>query len=633
MRLWIKLAAAGLVLLAGVLGVVYQATSQLLAGAVTRQLQTRGTELAGPLSAALIAPLVLKDFATVQAVIDSATETGHLRSLRLTDMRGRVVAYSGGLVVQNEPLLGMPYRDSHGQLWMNFHTPLTAAGQPLGELRYALSAEALSDNLAELRRHLFKISALTVLVFGALVVLGSHRLTAPLRRLTAAARQMQLGHYEVALAPGGRDEIGQLSTSLAALRDAIRERIGQLGLARDAAESANRAKSAFLANTSHELRTPLNGLLGMARLAQQPELDPERRSAYLDLVVDSAQSLADILSDTLDLARIEAGKLVLTPQAFEPRQLLQRVVSAYRLLADGAGLQLTLCVADAVPEVVLGDALRVRQIASNFLANALKFTEQGRITVRLRREQDDRLRLSVQDTGLGISPALAARLFTPFTQADDSSTRRHGGTGLGLAICRELAQRMGGEVGVNSQPGLGSEFWALLQLPACAAPQVSPVSVPAAAEVAVLHGARVLLVEDNPVNRVLACALLERWGMQVTEAHDGQQAITAVQQAEDAGTPFAVVLMDVQMPVMDGHAATRALRTRHSASALPIIALTAAALLSERDSALAAGMNDFLTKPLDANNLRAVLCRHLGAAAAEPLAPLAPPATTELTPG
>ena len=611
MRLWIKLAAAGLVLLAGVLGVVYQATSQLLAGAVTRQLQTRGTELAGPLSAALIAPLKLQDFATVQAVIDSATETGHLRSLRLTDMRGRVVAYSGGLVVQNERLLAMPYRDTHGQLWMNFHTALTVAGQPFGELRYALSADALSDNLAELRSHLLKISVLTVAVFGALVVLGSRWLTAPLRRLTAAARQMQHGHYEVTLPLGGRDEIGQLSTSLSALRDAIRDRISQLGSARDAAESANRAKSAFLANTSHELRTPLNGLLGMARLAQQPDLDPERRRAYLDLVVESAQSLADILSDTLDLARIEAGKLALIPQAFEPRQLLQRVVSAYRLLADSAGLQLELYVNDAVPEVVLGDALRVRQILSNFLTNALKFTEQGRITVRLQREPDDRLRLSVQDTGLGISPALAARLFTPFTQADESSTRRYGGTGLGLSICRELAQRMGGDVGVHSQPGQGSEFWALLQLPACTAPLANPAPAPAAADVAALRGARVLLVEDNPVNRVLATALLERWGMQVTEAHDGQQAITAVQQAEDEGAPFAIVLMDVQMPGMDGHTATRALRRRYSDIELPIIALTAAALLSERDSALEAGMNYFLTKPLDANSLQTVLCRQL----------------------
>ena len=611
MRLWIKLAAAGLVLLAGVLGVVYLATSQLLAGAVTRQLQTRGTELAGPLSAALIAPLKLQDFATVQAVIDSATETGHLRSLRLTDMRGRVVAYSGGLVVQNERLLAMPYRDTHGQLWMNFHTALTVAGQPFGELRYALSADALSDNLAELRSHLLKISVLTVAVFGALVVLGSRWLTAPLRRLTAAARQMQHGHYEVTLPLGGRDEIGQLSTSLSALRDAIRDRISQLGSARDAAESANRAKSAFLANTSHELRTPLNGLLGMARLAQQPDLDPERRRAYLDLVVESAQSLADILSDTLDLARIEAGKLALIPQAFEPRQLLQRVVSAYRLLADSAGLQLELYVNDAVPEVVLGDALRVRQILSNFLANALKFTEQGRITVRLQREPDDRLRLSVQDTGLGISPVLAARLFTPFTQADESSTRRYGGTGLGLSICRELAQRMGGDVGVHSQPGQGSEFWALLQLPACTAPLANPAPAPAAADVAALRGARVLLVEDNPVNRVLATALLERWGMQVTEAHDGQQAITAVQQAEDEGAPFAIVLMDVQMPGMDGHTATRALRRRYSDIELPIIALTAAALLSERDSALEAGMNYFLTKPLDANSLQTVLCRQL----------------------
>ena len=610
MRLWLKITLAGLLMLGAVLGVVYQASSQLLAVTVTGQLQARGSELAQPLAAALTAPLLQQDFATVQAVLDDVTAMGNLRSLRLIDPMGRVIAYSGGLVLADEPTtLASPYRDTDGGLWMNFSVKLQAAGQLLGELHYALAAQALTDSLAHLRRQLLQISALAVLGFGALVVLGSRWLTAPLRRLTLAARRMQQGEYAVELPPDRGDEIGQLAGSLAALRDAIKERITQLGSARDAAEAANRAKSAFLANTSHELRTPLNGLLGMAQLARQPELDPARRQQYLDLVVDSAQSLAGILSDTLDLARIEAGKLVLELQAFEPRALLQGVLAAHRLLAEGAGLSLQLQIDQDVPVAVLGDALRVRQILNNYLTNAIKFTPGGQIGLRLQVAGPEQLRLSVQDHGPGIAPALLARLFSPFTQADESTTRRHGGSGLGLAICRELAQRMGGEVGVDSQPGAGSTFWAVLHLPRAVMPSLP--AAPPATDLLRLLGARVLMVDDNHVNRVLAEALLVGWGLQVSQAQDGAQAVDAVLAADAAGQPFDIVLMDVQMPVMDGHAATRALRLSHPARQLPVIALTAAVLVSEREAALASGMSDFLTKPLDSAQLLRLLCLHI----------------------
>ena len=610
MRLWHKITLAGLLLLGAVLSVVYLATSRLMAASITGQLQARGNELARPLSAALLTPLRQQDFATVQSVLDDVTASGHLRSMRLLDPQGRVIAYSGGLVLPDEPTqLAIPYADTEGGLWMNFKLGLQSGGQPEGELRYALSAQALTDSLAHLRQQLLQISVLAVLGFGALVVWGSRWLTRPLRRLTAAAQRMQSGEYEVFLPSGRSDEIGQLSTSLAALRDAIRDRIAQLGSARETAEAASRAKSAFLANTSHELRTPLNGLLGMARLARQTDLDPALRKQYLDLVVDSAQSLADILSDTLDLARIEAGKLLLHSAPFEPRPMLQSVLSAYQLLADGAGLALALQVDEAVPAVLDGDALRLRQILSNYLGNAIKFTPSGQIRVRLQAPAAGCLRLSVQDQGVGIPPAVAARLFQPFTQADDSTTRRHGGTGLGLAICKELAQRMGGDVGVDSAAGQGSTFWATLQMPAGTLPARRP-PVPAA-DLARLQGARVLMVDDNPVNRILAVALLQRWGMRVDEAEDGAQAVAAVRAADTAGQPFAVVLMDLQMPVLDGYAATRALRHQYSAAQLPIIALTAAALLAERELALDAGMNDFLTKPLDAPHLQGLLCRLL----------------------
>ncbi|MBP6764777.1 MAG: PAS domain S-box protein [Rubrivivax sp.] len=398
-----------------------------------------------------------------------------------------------------------------------------------------------------------------------------------------------------------------------------------LARARDDAEAANRAKSAFLANTSHELRTPLNGMIGLARLAAMPDMGEERRRQYLDQIADSAQALAGIIADILDLSKIEAGKLQVERVPFDLGELLQTLQQTYQALAGAHGLTLHFDVGPDVAGLVIGDPLRLRQIVSNFLNNALKFTPQGHVHVQARRgsgEAAARVRFEVRDTGLGIDAATRARLFTPFTQADQSTTRRYGGTGLGLSICRELALLMGGEVGVQSALGAGSTFWAELPLPAAPAPapaaQVTadtpmPVlpadAANAAATVQKLVGARVLMVEDNPVNMMIAVAMLERWGVTVAQAEDGREAVAAVQQAAAAGQPFDAVLMDVQMPVMSGHEATRALRGMPAGQHLPIIALTAAAMVDERDEALRSGMNDFLSKPIDAAKLRNTLLR------------------------
>ncbi|MBL8362245.1 MAG: PAS domain S-box protein [Rubrivivax sp.] len=377
-----------------------------------------------------------------------------------------------------------------------------------------------------------------------------------------------------------------------------------LARARDQAEAANRAKSAFLANTSHELRTPLNGMLGLAQLARDRTLPEERRQKYLDQIVDNAQALAAILSDVLDLSKIEAGKLVLEATSFDLPELLAGLRQAYGALAAGRGLALEVDIDASVREnhggYVRGDPLRVRQILSNYLSNALKFTEQGGVRLSARRVGDDRIRFEVIDTGPGIDAPVQALLFRPFTQADQSTTRRFGGTGLGLSICHELAQLMGGEVGVSSEAGRGSCFWAEVVLPAVPAPPEQPDS-PALQN---LQGLRVLLVEDNPVNMLIGVALLERWGVVVAQAHDGQEAVQAVQDAADAGQPYQVVLMDLQMPVMSGFEATRELRRRPCGASLPVLALTAAALVSERDQAREAGMDDFITKPIDADRLR-----------------------------
>jgi PAS domain S-box-containing protein len=382
-----------------------------------------------------------------------------------------------------------------------------------------------------------------------------------------------------------------------------------LAKARDDAEAASRAKSAFLANTSHEIRTPLNALLGLARLARQPGVDESRRRQYIEQISDSAETLSGILSDILDLSKIEAGKMHLDEEPFDLHGLLRTVHQAYGTLADTKGLDMSVEFDEDLPAVVVGDPVRVRQILVNYLNNALKFTENGSIRLSVRRIRADRVRFEVTDTGPGIDEAQQALLFRPFSQADVSRARRVGGTGLGLSICRQLAEMMGGEVGLVSLPGQGSCFWAELPLTPGDHDALDSGSSGFGADP--ISGTRVLMVEDNAVNMMIAVALLEQWGVEVSQAGDGQQAVELVEQAAGRGRPFDVVLMDVQMPGMSGHETTRLLRRHHPPERLPIIALTAAALVSERDHALAAGMNDFLTKPIDAARLRNTLVRAL----------------------
>ncbi|MBL8332884.1 MAG: response regulator, partial [Rubrivivax sp.] len=382
-----------------------------------------------------------------------------------------------------------------------------------------------------------------------------------------------------------------------------------LAAARDQAEAANRAKSTFLANTSHEIRTPLHGLLGLAQLARQPGVDDTRRGQYLDQIADSAQNLSAIISDILDLSKIEAGKLQVEFVAFDLHELLQSLHRAYAALADAQDLRCGLHLAPGLPQQVGGDPLRLRQVLSNFLNNALKFTAAGGVDIEAVPLAGGRVRITVADTGPGIGAEAQARLFRPFTQADESTTRRFGGTGLGLSICRELAVLMGGEVGLDSRLGEGSRFHVELPLPE--QQPDDPASGFGALDTGRLTGARVLLVEDNAVNTLIAVAMLEQWGVRVTSADSGEEALAAVDAAAARGVAFDAVLMDLQMPGMSGYDTTLALRERFGPEAMPVIALTAAALVSEREAARAAGMTDFVTKPIDAERLRRALLQAL----------------------
>jgi two-component system, sensor histidine kinase and response regulator len=383
--------------------------------------------------------------------------------------------------------------------------------------------------------------------------------------------------------------------------------IGELAAARVAAELANQTKSEFLANMSHEIRTPMNAVLGLSHLMQKTDLTPRQRD-YIDKLQSSGQHLLGIINDILDFSKVDAGKLDLEHTDFELKSLLDNAAAVLNEKCRAKNLQWVLDVAPDVPPHLVGDPLRLGQILINYANNAVKFTERGRIVVAVRVEAHNGdgvlLHLRVSDTGVGITPEQAGRLFQRFSQADASSTRKYGGTGLGLAICKKLADLMGGDVGVDSVPGQGSTFWfrAPLGIGKVARPQ------PQGKGLAALAGARILLVEDNDINQQVARETLEDAGLRVDVASDGQAALTMVTQAA-----YDLVFMDMQMPVMDGVTATRAIRQLHGMDKLPIVALTANAMEKDRHACMAAGMDDVLVKPIDPQCMWDVLLRWLTA--------------------
>ncbi|MBL0918476.1 MAG: CHASE domain-containing protein, partial [Hydrogenophaga sp.] len=382
----------------------------------------------------------------------------------------------------------------------------------------------------------------------------------------------------------------------------------QLREATRAAEAASQSKSAFLANMSHEIRTPLNAVLGVAHLLADSPLSNDQR-ALLGKAQAAGRSLLGIINDVLDLAKIEAGEMRLADEPFALCELLREVESVYAVQAGDKGLTLTLRVDPAVPPAVQGDPARLRQVLVNLVGNALKFTHTGGVHIAASVHGDaaaPRLRLSVRDSGIGIAPDQQARLFQPFTQADETTTRRFGGTGLGLSIVRRLVDLMAGQVGLDSAPGQGSDFWLSIPLHRADPASLPAPMAPGAGAARGLSGLRVLLVDDSEVNLEIAQRMLEREGARVHCCGDGAQALAWLYQSAGA---VDAVLMDVQMPVMDGLQATRRIRGDAAFAGLPVIALTAGALANERQRAHDAGFSDFLAKPLDPQELVATLRR------------------------
>jgi len=562
--------------------------------------------LAAVMAANASAPVVFEDRAAATETLASAAGIPGVTQAVLYDARGREFAAYRATARRNQRLEpgGSPGWTIDGRKLV-VRTPVMVDRERVGVLVLVSTLDELHQMVAGYA----VVAVIGVAGAGFLAVALSLWLAKlairPVRQLSEAmARVRDSGDFTVLVDRSSEDELGSLTDDFNALVGSLREHDQALRTARDDAEAANVAKSQFLANMSHEIRTPLNGVVGMAELLAGRGLRPEDLEV-VDIIRASGQTLERLLSDILDLARVESGQVQLEYEPFHLGAAVRSVAALLQLQAEEKGVELRVSVAPDVDQEFRGDVVRVRQVVTNLVSNAVKFTDEGEVSVDVRRTSGGAIRIEVADTGVGFDPADKDKVFGRFQQADGSITRRFGGTGLGLAISRELVGLMGGELDCDSRPGAGSRFWFELPLEACAsAARPAPAALGDSAgpsDAPTDRGLCILVADDHPTNRKVVELILGAPDVEIVAVVNGAEAVAAYQQR-----PFDLVLMDMQMPVMDGLTAIGAIRRLEADGGrrrTPVLMLTANALPEHIQASREAGADGHVTKPITARSL------------------------------
>ncbi|MFZ4854944.1 MAG: ATP-binding protein [Desulfuromonadaceae bacterium] len=488
-----------------------------------------------------------------------------------------------------------------------------------GWIHIGLSLETFDANIKTMYLRTSLLALICLVVGCSVAPVFARKLTNPISTLVNTTELVAQGDLTARVTINTGDELERLGQSFNTMTGKLQQTQAEILAAKNKAEAASMAKSQFLANMSHEIRTPMNGVLGLLGLLKEAPLSAEQLK-MIHMAHGSAEKLLEIINNILDFSKIEAGKLQLHPAYFTPGDLVRDVMDMFWVRVLDKKVNLVYAIDDAVPEAVVADNLRVRQVLINLIGNALKFTEQGEVSLRLtlagQAAEHSVLRFEIHDTGSGIPSDKQQVIFDPFSQADNSMSRRHQGTGLGLAISRELVEAMGGQIGIQSEPGKGSLFWFTVRVQNTETIPASASSDDRVTESVVRQDSeqmpRVLLAEDNIVNLELCRMVLESLNCEVDIAWNGREAADAAFRKD-----YDLILMDCQMPEVDGYEATRIIRQRESERSIEtrrlyIVALTANAMDGDRELCLAAGMDDYVVKPFKPQQIRTLLDRCCG---------------------